>query len=174
MSKTHPVVFSFGGSEHHLTVREAQQARGRLDAAILAATMQQDRNTRETCAKLEEAKDAPPPVDRSARTTLHGTPLGQETEIEPTTGMQKDYVVLTAEERRKGFVRPVRRSYKHVGTAAKSGCGTVTSMGLALSETYARDPSFYSGTFCCGCRVHLPVGADGEFVWTDDGERVGT
>ena len=36
-------------------------------------------------------------------------------EINPTTGQQKGYVVLSTEERAKGFVRPVRRSYVHVG-----------------------------------------------------------
>ena len=84
-------------------------------------------------------------------------------------GQQKAYVVLSAEERAKGFVRPVRTSYRHLK------CGGVTTMGLSQSETYARDPYFYSGTFCAVCRSHFPVGDDGEFVW-DDGseERVGT
>jgi hypothetical protein len=104
------------------------------------------------------------------RTTLHGMdPDGPEhREIDPSTGMQKDYVVLTAEERAKGFVRPVRRSYRH------EKCGSVTTMGIALAETYARDPSFYSGTFCCACRNHFPVGADGEFTWVGTHEKVGT
>lgn len=83
-------------------------------------------------------------------------------------GQQKDYVVLADEERAKGFVRPYRDSYKHLK------CGMVTTMGRSLSETYARSPSFYSGTFCCGCQAHFPVGADGEFVWTRDGSKVGT
>lgn len=46
-------------------------------------------------------------------------------------------------------------------------------MGYALAETYARDPYFYSGTFCVHCRAHFPVGEDGEFTW-DDGQKVGT
>lgn len=54
------------------------------------------------------------------------------------------------------------------------GCGTVTTMGSALAETYAREPSFYGATFCCYCRTHLPVGKDGEFVWDRTHERVGT
>lgn len=83
-------------------------------------------------------------------------------------GMQNDYVVLAEEERAKGFVRPVRHSYKHLK------CGTVTTMGQTLAETYARDPNFYSGTFCCACRRHFPVGADGEFVWDGSDEKVGT
>jgi hypothetical protein len=89
-------------------------------------------------------------------------------EIDPETGMQKGYVVLSAEERAKGFVRPVRQSYVH------DKCGGVTTMGLALAETYARDPSFYSGTFCAICRRHFPVGADGEFTWYGTALRVGT
>jgi hypothetical protein len=75
--------------------------------------------------------------------------------------------VLSADERAKGFVRPVRRTYVH------EKCGVATTMAQALAETYARDPHFYSGTFCCGCRAHFPVGETGEFVW-DDGRKVGT
>lgn len=86
----------------------------------------------------------------------------------PREGQQQDYVVLAEDERAKGFVRPVRHSYKHLK------CGVVTTMGQTLAETYARDPSFYSGTFCCGCRDHFPVGADGEFVWDGTSEKVGT
>lgn len=140
-------------------------------------------------------------------------------EIDPATGQQRGYVVLNPEERAKGFVRPVRRSYVHVGApppehdlrelteeeaeryAGKygyakfepypesespvigkfwtqenldrvgAGCGTVTTMGEALAETYARDPKFYGGTFCCACREHFPVN---EFVWTGTNERVGS
>ncbi len=83
-------------------------------------------------------------------------------------GQQQGYVVLSEAERAKGFVRPVRQSYIH------DKCGVVTRMGLALAETYARDPYFYSGTFCCGCGTHFPVGEDGEFVWDGSDERVGT
>jgi hypothetical protein len=69
------------------------------------------------------------------------------------------YLVLSAEERAKGFVRPVRKSYIH------NTCRTVTTMGQALAETYARDPKFYGATYCVGCRMHKPVG---EFHWIDD------
>lgn len=133
------------------------------------------------------------------------------------------YLVLSDDERAKGFVRPVRTSYRHVGIAGPQyalreltpeefertrgfgyvkfepypegaysgravgrywtqaqldavgkGCGTVTVMGRALSETYAREPSFYGATYCCGCGMHRSVGRDGEFVWVGDGARVGT
>lgn len=140
-------------------------------------------------------------------------------EIDPATGQHRSYWILTAEERAKGFVRPVRRTYRHVGKRPmhptrplteeesaryggegivifeiypesesgacgrywtadelRSGCGTTTTMSREIAETYARQPSFYGATFCCRCRTHKPVGADGEFVWHDgtDGDRVGT
>jgi len=134
-------------------------------------------------------------------------------------GQQEVYLVLSDEERAKGFVRPVRKKYRHVGLPAPknplreltpaereqyaefgyakyeeyppggaalgrywthaelakiSACGTVTTMGDALAETYARDPQFYGATFCCACGWHAPVGERGEFVWEPDGSRVGT
>lgn len=104
-----------------------------------------------------------------AETTLtDGSPVtADHREINPATGQQKGYVVLSEAERAKGFIRPVRRTYVH------QKCGAATTMGQALAETYARDPYFYSGTFCVGCKTHFPVGEDGEFVW-DDGSKVGT
>lgn len=74
-------------------------------------------------------------------------------------GMQDKYLVLSEEERKKGFVRPVRTSYVH------EKCGAVTTMGQALAETYARDPKFYGATYCAVCKAHYPVGPEGEFVW---------
>lgn len=104
------------------------------------------------------------------KTTLtDGTPVTPDhREIDPATGMQKAYMVLSAEERAEGFVRPMRQSYMH------DKCGGVTTMGLALAETYARDPSFYGGTFCAICRAHFPVGKNGEFTWDGTNEKVGT
>jgi len=137
--------------------------------------------------------------------------------IDPVTGQHKDHWVLSETERSKGFIRPVRLSYKHVGVRPKyptrpltdeekiqyakwdyvayekyperedsnlvgrfwtqaqlnSGCGTITSMGQAIAETYARDPEFYGSTFCCGCSKYLPVGEQGEFEWLD-GSKVGS
>jgi hypothetical protein len=80
-------------------------------------------------------------------------------------GQNEKYLVLSEEERAKGFVRPVRRKYIH------KTCGTVTTMGLALCETYARDPKFYGATFCMGCGDHLPVS---EFLWDGTDEEVGS
>jgi len=103
------------------------------------------------------------------RTLTDGSPVTPDhREIDPATGMQKAYVVLSAEERAKGFVKPVRRTYVH------AKCGVATTMGQALAETYARNPYFYSGTFCVGCRKHFTFGdPDGLFHW-DDGEVVGS
>lgn len=53
------------------------------------------------------------------------------------------------------------------------GCGTVTTMqGKVLSESYARDPSFYGATFCIACGDYFPVGErNGEFVWLENDGR---
>jgi hypothetical protein len=109
-------------------------------------------------------------MSEEPRTTLSdGTQIyPAHREIDPKTGMQKGYVVLAEEERAKGFVRPLRRTYTH------QKCGSDTTMGQTLAETYARDPYFYSGTFCCACRDHFPVGEDGEFVWKGTNEKVGS
>lgn len=77
-------------------------------------------------------------------------------------GQQKCYLVLSEEERAKGFERPVRQSYRHLA------CGHDTSMALPLAETYARDHSFYGGTWCANCGAHFPlVNMTGErqFAW---------
>jgi hypothetical protein len=123
--------------------------------------------------------------------TTSGEPV-EKVRAEQTneTGQHKAYIVLCPDERAKGFVRPYRDSYRHVGrletivtdgrersdqsheyTHRVGGCDTVTTMGRALSETYARDPSFYGATFCAACNRHLPVA---EFVWTADGQQVGS
>lgn len=152
------------------------------------------------------------------KTTLtDGSPVTEDhRELKPN-GQQKGYVVLSEEERAKGFVRPVRHSYRHVGNGGpknpvrdltpeeaeqykdcgyakyeeyppsdspvvgkfwteaelkiSNGCGVVTRMGQSLAETYARQPSFYSGTFCCGCNNHFPVD---QFIWDGTTERVGS
>jgi hypothetical protein len=152
-------------------------------------------------------------------TLTDGRPVTSDhQEINPSTGQQKGYVVLSEEERAKGYVRPVRYSYRHVGASGPKyplrdltddekeryskvgyvkyeaypegestaigrywlqaqldkigkGCGVVTTMGAAIAETYARDPKFYGGTFCCGCRKHLPLD---EFVWDGTSEIVGS
>lgn len=130
------------------------------------------------------------------------------------TGQHNVYLVLPADERAKGYVRPFRDAYIHVGekptfplrdlspeereqwgneyvkyeryppghkgsalgrlwTQAKLDfkCGCKTTMGFALSETYARDPKFYGATFCVACNAHFPVR---EFVWAKDGQVVGS
>lgn len=126
------------------------------------------------------------------------------------------YLVLSEEERAKGFVRPYRDSYRHVGERPMyplhdlseaqnerysafgyvkyeqyprgahgaimgrywtqqqldaKGCNTVTTMSRSLSETYAANPRFYGSTYCVGCYMHRPVA---EFVWTADGQQVGS
>lgn len=86
---------------------------------------------------------------------------------EGNAGQHSSYIVLCEEERQKGFVRPYRDRYRHVARL----CGSETTMGRSLSETYARDPKFYGATFCVRCNAHFPVA---EFVWTADGQQVGS
>lgn len=100
------------------------------------------------------------------KTTLtDGSPVTEDhRELKPN-GQQKGYVVLSEAERAKGWVRPYRDSYIH------KKCGTLTKMSRSISETYARDPKFYSGTFCVGCGKHLPLE---EFEWDGTNEMVGS
>lgn len=126
-----------------------------------------------------------PPVDRSKRCSSQGGPLPEGYDaIDPSTGQQREYVVLCPAERAKGFVRPVRRTYVHIGRvpegetlqypytkAYPGGCGSRTTCSQSIAETYARDPKFYSGTFCCSCREHRPLN---EFVWEGTTEMVGS
>lgn len=103
---------------------------------------------------------------RAAKTTmLDGSPVTDDHwEIQPS-GMQKGYVVLTEAERAKGYVAEVRAAYIH------DACGKVTTMTVAIAETYAREPTFYSETFCASCRTHYPVA---EFKWCGTDQRVGS
>lgn len=88
--------------------------------------------------------------------------------IDPETGQHRRYWVMTDEERSKGFVRPVRKTYIH------ERCGGATTMSRAIAETYAVDPKAYGRTFCVHCGSHFPVGENGEFVWDGTQEKVGT
>ena len=61
-------------------------------------------------------------------TTTDGKPpregfesAGAPTPIDPQTGQHEAYYVLSPEERAKGFVRPVRREYRHVGPPGPTG-----------------------------------------------------
>ena len=90
--------------------------------------------------------------------------LGHGSDSSPVP-QQGVYLVLSEEERKKGFVRPYRDRYIH------KTCGSETTMGRALSETYARDPKFYGSTYCVHCQMHKPVA---EFNWSVDGEVVGS
>lgn len=90
--------------------------------------------------------------------------LGHGTDSEKIN-QHEVYLILSDEERAKGFVRPVRKSYTH------TKCGTSTKMGDALAETYARDPKFYGATYCVNCQKHLPVD---QFIWDGSNEKVGS
>lgn len=103
-------------------------------------------------------------IEEPRRTLADGTQIYPSHRNLKTNGQQEGYIVLAEEERAKGFVRPVRRTYVH------QKCGTATTMAQVIAESFARDPNFYSGGFCCGCRSHFP---NAEFVW-EDGSGVGS
>lgn len=149
------IVFSISQAQHlsHLLAVKASEAAN-------MARLKEERTQREAAEAI--------PVDRSAVVLTDGSSVTPDHRETKENGQQKAYVVLSAAERAKGFVRPVRRSYVH------EKCGATTSMGTSIAETYARDPKFYSATFCAQCGKHFPVGAGGEFVWLDDGQKVGT
>lgn len=76
-------------------------------------------------------------------------------EIDPKTGMQKGYVVLCPEERAKGYVRPLRESYKHVGRQPKYPLRELTEeeharynkYGYVAFEPYPESESPKTGRF---------------------------
>lgn len=85
-------------------------------------------------------------------------------------GQNEKYLVLSEDEIQKGFVRPVRQSYIH------KKCGRRTKMGRVIAETYARDPRFYTATFCCHCGGHFALRLEdgaAAFEWGCDGTPVG-
>jgi hypothetical protein len=147
-----------------------------LADARLGPTPKQDedleRERDETVKRILES--VPGPVDRSSQILTDGTPVPEDRSHATlrSDGQQLGYVVLSDGERAKGFIRPYRDAYKHLK------CGKITTMGRKIAETYARDPGFYSGTFCVTCAAHFPVGQDGEFVWYEmdgtTGPKVGT
>jgi hypothetical protein len=145
-------------------VFSANQARN-LAELLMKHAAQAEREAEEKRDAEQRKAASEIPVDRSARVLTDGSPVTEDHRELRADGQQKGYVVLSAAERAKGFVRPVRRTYTH------TSCGTDTTMGTALAETYARDHGFYSGTFCCRCAKHFPLT---EFVWTGTRERLGS
>lgn len=138
----------------------------RLGPRPLSVEEEADRRRQMSERITEAVAQVVPPVDRTKLCTTDGrSPEEARASQTNETGQHPSYIVLCDEERAKGFVRPYRDCYKH------TTCGGVTTMGRALSETYARDPKFYTHTFCCNCNRHLPVS---EFVWTADGQEVGS
>ena len=88
-------------------------------------------------------------------TMTDGSPVYEgHTELRPD-GQQKGYIVLSAEERAKGFVRPVRRSYVHVGKRPKHPLrelteeerGRYSQFGYVKYEEYPKSDSSITGRF---------------------------
>ena len=78
-------------------------------------------------------------------------------------------MVLSVDEIAKGFVRPVRDTYRHVH--GPMACKRTTTMSTPIAETYAREPHYYGSTYCVHCGMHRPVK---EFVWAGSIDVVGS
>jgi len=93
-------------------------------------------------------------------------------EINPVTGLQKDYVVLCPEERAKGYVRPLRTSYTHSGIRPKYPIRNLTDeekdqyskFGYVAFEAYPESESPTTGRFwtekqlSSGCQTTTDMG----------------
>jgi hypothetical protein len=82
-----------------------------------------------------------------------GFDYGEEKE----DGQYENYPTIDSGE----FEQPVRDTYIH------GECGTATTMRGDLPESVARDPEYYTKTFCAGCNKHVPVS---EVRWESDGK----
>ena len=102
---------------------------------------------------------------KSQDTTITTDPEDPALKRVAENGLNEKYLVLPQEEIEKGFVRPFRDLYVH------KECGVATRIGVKIAETYARDPSFYSMTYCSKCQKHRPVQ---EFHWATDNQDVGS
>lgn len=63
------------------------------------------------------------------------------------------------------FVQPVRNSYIH------KECDSTTTMANDLAESFARDPTQYSKTFCSNCGDYFSLH---EFVWEENDQLMST
>lgn len=87
--------------------------------------------------------------------------------INPATGQHKDYWILPPEERAKGFIRPVRKSYLHVGIRPKYSTRELTSeekeqysqYGYVLFEEYPEDRQIGLGRFWTEAQLKSGCGA---------------
>lgn len=82
-------------------------------------------------------------------------------------GQYEDYPTIDDGE----FVQAVRAYYTH------TECGSRTHMSKSLAESVARNPEYYTKTYCAGCQEHVPVSevewGDGE-DWVVDGDTTNT
>ncbi|HEY4100110.1 MAG TPA: hypothetical protein VGM20_04440 [Gemmatimonadales bacterium] len=98
--------------------------------------------------------------------TTSGKPWTDESSQDRGDGQQKDYRVLCEEERAKGFVRPVRRSYQHVGARPKYPTRPLTAEervrfgdeGYTCFEPYPPERSPAMGRFWTEQQLHSGCG----------------
>lgn len=87
--------------------------------------------------------------------TLKTYPDELDTTIDPVTCQQREYFILSDKERAKGFVRPVRRTYRHVGIRPRFPLRDLTAeeterysaYGYVKFEAYTEQDSSVVGRF---------------------------
>ena len=97
--------------------------------------------------------------EKPETTMADGSPVYEGHREIQASGMQAGYVVLSEDERAKGFVRPFRKSYVHVG------CPPPANLRDLTSEEHERYDQFGYLKFEAYPEEKLPV--TGKF-WTKD------
>ena len=102
------------------------------------------------------------------KTTLsNGNPVTADHKDIKENGQQKGYIVLSDEERAKGFVRPLRESYIHVGVQPRHPTRPLTdkekkvhaSANYELYEEYPESESPVVGKFWTKKQLNSGCGA---------------
>lgn len=72
---------------------------------------------------------------------------------------------LTPAEIAKGFIRPLRATFRH------DECGEVMAMSNTMASNCAKDPKHYAEMFCMKCKSNFSLK---EFRWYGTQNRLGT
>lgn len=91
----------------------------------------------------------------------HGAPILR---LSPKEQVRRGAWSLSPEDRKQGFIRPLRFTYTHIA------CGRDTAMGEGSARLWAKAPQHSDVTWCARCQIERPVR---EFVWLGSSEHVG-
>lgn len=106
-------------------------------------------------------------MTKPGTTLVDGSPVTDDhREVDPATGLQKGYVVLSDDERAKGFVRPVRETYVHVGARPRHATRELTAeelerhrpFGYVAYEAYPDGESAVVGRYWTAAQLNSGCG----------------